>query len=78
MFCACDEGGKFHLDLVEPIPGLIYRIGEDPDVQRRRDEEELARIRARKAEIEANRRVPCQCAATMAYMATGKRPKQVS
>lgn len=78
MICACDEDGKFDFSLVEPIPGVRYTRGEDPAVKRRKDEEWIARIRARKAGIEANRRVPCQCAATIAYMTTGKRPKRAS
>lgn len=61
MMCACDEDGQFDLDLVEPIPGLRYVVGEDREDQRRKDEEVVARIRARKAEIAAARRVPCRC-----------------
>jgi hypothetical protein len=50
--CEPDDDEPFDFDMVEPLPGLTFFYG-DEDYLRRLDEAEVARIRARKAEIAA-------------------------
>jgi len=75
--CVCDEDGKFDFDLIEPLRGVRYLLGEKQQWLRMQDEM-IARIRARRAEIAANRRVPCTCEANFRLLSTGTRERPAS